>query len=62
VETVIMQGAVMVEAGTAEEARWIILVDLAVDDDDDHLDPVENASGDATVAVEEQHAPQKVTP
>ena len=31
VETVIMQGAEMVEAGSSEEARRIILADLAVD-------------------------------
>jgi hypothetical protein len=31
VETVIMEGAVMVEAGSAAEARRIIQADLAVD-------------------------------
>jgi hypothetical protein len=62
VETVIMQGAVMVEAGSAEEARRIILADLAVDEGsyDDHLEPVECGSGDMTVAVDEQHEPQDV--
>jgi hypothetical protein len=62
VETIIQQGAVMVEAGSAEEARRIILADLAVDEGsyDDHLEPVEGASGDVTVAVEEQHEPQKL--
>jgi len=47
VETVIKQGAVMVEASTAEEARKIIRADLHVDPGsyDDHLEPVESGIG-----------------
>ena len=39
VETIVKQGVVMVEAGSAEEARQIILADLEIDAGsyDDHL-------------------------
>jgi hypothetical protein len=43
VETITKQGAVMVEASTAEEAREIIRADLDIDPGsyDDNLEPVE---------------------
>jgi hypothetical protein len=54
IETITHQGEVMVEASTADEARRIILSDLFVDQGsyDDHLEPVESALGDMTVATE----------
>jgi hypothetical protein len=47
VETITKQGAVMVEASTAEEAWEIIRADLDVDPGsyDDHLAPVETGIG-----------------
>jgi len=47
VETIVKQGVVMVEAGSAEEARQIILADLEVDQGsyEDHLEPVESGIG-----------------
>jgi hypothetical protein len=50
----------MVEAGSAEEARQIILADLEIDAGsyDDHLQPVEEGIGDMTVAAEKQHEPK----
>jgi 5,10-methylene-tetrahydrofolate dehydrogenase/methenyl tetrahydrofolate cyclohydrolase len=62
VETIVKQGAVMVEASTAEEARQIILADLEVDAGsyDDDLQPVEEGIGDMTVAVEKQHEPAHI--
>jgi hypothetical protein len=55
VETVIMEGAVMVETGSPEEARRIIQADLAIDASsyDDFLEPVECGSGDMMVSMEE---------
>ena len=52
----------MVEAGSAEEVRQIILADLAVDEGsyDDHLEPVECGSGDVTVAVENEHVQRRL--
>jgi 5,10-methylene-tetrahydrofolate dehydrogenase/methenyl tetrahydrofolate cyclohydrolase len=62
VETIVKQGAVMVEAGSAEEARQIILADLEVDAGsyDDDLEPVEEGIGDMTVTVEKQHEPAHI--
>jgi hypothetical protein len=63
VETVIMQGAVMVEAGSPEEARRIIQADLAIDAGpyDDFLEPVECESGDMMVSMEEnQNVPTQI--
>jgi hypothetical protein len=63
VETVIMQAAVMVEAGSPEEARRIIQADLAVDQGsyDDFLEPVECGSGDMMVSMEEnQNVPTQI--
>ena len=62
VETITKQGAVMVEASTAEEARQIILADLDVDPGsyDDHLEPVESGIGDITVAVENRYDPAQI--
>jgi hypothetical protein len=60
VETITKQGAVMVEASTAEAARQIILADLDVDPGsyDDHLEPAESDLGDITVAVENRYEPR----
>jgi hypothetical protein len=62
VETITKQGAVMVEASTAEAARQIILADLDVDPGsyDDHLEPVESDLGDITVAVENRYDPAHI--
>jgi hypothetical protein len=62
VETITKQGAVMVEAATAEDARQIIVVDLEVDAGsyDDDLRPVEEGIGDLTVTVEKQHEPAHI--
>jgi 5,10-methylene-tetrahydrofolate dehydrogenase/methenyl tetrahydrofolate cyclohydrolase len=62
VETITKQGAVMVEASTAEEARKIIRGDLHVDQGsyDDHLEPVETGIGDITVAVENRYDPAQI--
>jgi hypothetical protein len=62
VETITKQGAVMVEASTAEAARQIILADLDVDPGsyDDHLEPVESDLGDITVAVENRYDPAQI--
>jgi hypothetical protein len=59
VETITKQGAVIVEASTAEEARKIIRADLHVDQGsyDDHLEPVESGTGDITVAAENRYDP-----
>jgi hypothetical protein len=58
VETITKQGAVIVEARTAEEARRVILADLEVDQGsyDGELQPVEHQIGDVMVmTVEDQH-------
>jgi hypothetical protein len=58
-----MEGAVMVEAGSAAEARRIIQADLAVDQGsyDDFLEPVECESGDMMVSLEEnQNVPTQI--
>jgi hypothetical protein len=62
VETVTKQGAVMVEASTAEEAREMIRADLDLDPGsyDDHLEPVESGTGDITVAVENRYDPANI--
>jgi hypothetical protein len=59
VETIIKQGAVMVEAGSPEEARQIILADLEVDQGsyEDELEPAESGIG---TTVEDQHAPENL--
>jgi hypothetical protein len=53
----------MVEAGSAEEARRIILADLEVDQGsyDDELEPVESGIGEMVVTtVKDQHAPENL--
>jgi hypothetical protein len=57
VEMIIHQGAVMVQAGSAEEASRIILADLEVDQGsyDDELEPIESGIGDMVVTTMEDH-------